>query len=66
MRCNVGRTDRLLRVVIGLVLVGLGIALKSWWGALGVVPLATALVGWCPLYRLVGISTCRPNAREAR
>lgn len=58
MKCNVGRTDRILRVVIGLAIVGLGIYFGSWWGAIGLVPLATAAIGWCPLYLPLRVSTC--------
>lgn len=59
MRVNVGSVDRVVRIVAGLVIVGAGIAFKSWWGAVGVIPLATAGVRFCPLYTLLGVSTCR-------
>lgn len=58
MKQNVGTTDRIIRLVIGLVIIGLGIAYGSWWGALGLIPLGTAAVGWCALYQPFGISTC--------
>lgn len=62
---NMGRVDRLLRVMIGLVLLALGFAdtLPGLWGTaarwFGWVPLATGLLGWCPLYSLLGIRTGR-------
>lgn len=59
MSPNVGKIDRVLRVIVGLVLLGLGIAYHSSWGALGFVPLATAVFRFCPAYRLFGISTCK-------
>ena len=60
MKANMGTVDRSLRVVLGLVLVGLAATgTVGWWGWLGVVPLATALVGWCPAYTLLGVSTCK-------
>jgi predicted transporter len=62
MKCNVGTIDRIVRVLLGLVLIGLGIYFSSWWGAIGLIPLATAAVSWCPLYRLVGLTTCRVRA----
>ena len=58
MKCNVGKTDRIIRVVLGLVLIALGIYFNSWWGAIGVIPLATAAIGWCPLYLPFGWSSC--------
>jgi hypothetical protein len=57
---NEGTLDRALRVVIGLVLIALVFAgPKTAWGWIGLVPLVTGLVGFCPAYRLVGINTCR-------
>ena len=58
MKCNVGKTDRMIRVLIGLVLIGLGFYFNSWLGAIGVIPLFTAAIGWCPLYLPFGISSC--------
>ena len=58
MKTNVGGTERLIRVVVGVAIVGIGIAYQSWWGAVGLVPVATGLIGWCPPYALLGISTC--------
>jgi hypothetical protein len=60
MKANVGGIDRILRIVVGLVLVGLAATgTVGWWGWLGVVPLATGLLGWCPAYLPFGIKTCR-------
>jgi len=57
MQLNVGKTERAVRVIAGLVIIGAGIYYHSWWGAIGLVPLATGLMGWCPPYQLLGIST---------
>jgi hypothetical protein len=64
MFVNVGTIDRVLRVVVGLALiaaaVGLfGAAYQTVWGWIGLIPLATGLVGWCPLYTALGVKTCR-------
>lgn len=60
MTKNVGGIDRLLRTVIGLTLIALAATgTVGWWGWLGVVPLITAAVGWCPPYSLLGWNTCR-------
>ena len=50
MKCNVGKTDRMLRVLFGALIVMAGIAMQSWWGAVGLVPIITGLVRWCPAY----------------
>lgn len=54
---NIGNTDRIIRIVLGLAIVVLGITFKSWLGLVAIVPLATAAVGTCPLYLPFGIST---------
>lgn len=60
MKANVGSTERVLRILVGLVLIGLAATgTVGLWGWLGVVPLATGLVGWCPPYALLGINTCK-------
>lgn len=62
MNQNVGTIDKLLRVVVGLVLLSLLVLLQGnlrWVGLIGLVPLGTALMGFCPLYMLFGIKTCK-------
>lgn len=59
MKSNVGGIDRILRIVIGLVLIGLTLTGNiGVWGWLGVVPLATGAIGWCPPYAIFGFNTC--------
>ncbi|HMN83095.1 MAG TPA: DUF2892 domain-containing protein [Burkholderiaceae bacterium] len=59
MKLNVGGVDRILRIVVGAVLIALAATgTVGWWGWLGVVPLLTGLVRFCPLYPLLGLSTC--------
>lgn len=57
MNVNVGGVDRVFRIVAGLVVIGAGIAFHSWWGAVGLIPLLTGLVKWCPAYLPFGLST---------
>ncbi|MDZ7805057.1 DUF2892 domain-containing protein [Thiohalophilus sp.] len=60
MSINEGGVDRGIRVIAGLVLIGLTLAGSIGpWGWIGVVPLATGLIGWCPAYSLLGIKTCK-------
>lgn len=64
MNRNIGKTDRIIRIVLGLLIVALGLLFGSWWGLVGLIPLLTATVRWCPAYRLLGLSTCEtPRAR---
>lgn len=59
MKANVGGIDRILRIVAGLVLIGLAIAgIGAPWTWIGVVPLATGLFKFCPFYPLLGINSC--------
>jgi len=62
MKVNVGGIDRILRILVGLVLIGLvATGQIGWWGWLGVIPLATGLIGWCPPYAMLGFSTCKTS-----
>ena len=59
MNANIGGIDKILRVIVGIVLIGLAaLGIVGAWGWIGVVPLLTGLFGWCPLYPLLGINTC--------
>ncbi len=59
MRKNMGINDRRIRAIIGLAIGIAGVYFNSWWGLLGLIFLATALISWCPLYLPFGISTRR-------
>ena len=60
MTQNIGNTERIVRIVGGLVLIALAaMGTLGVWGWLGLVPLATGLMGWCPPYSLLGINTCK-------
>jgi hypothetical protein len=64
MKANVGTIDRVLRVVAGLVLIGLAASgTVGMWGYIGVVPLLTGLFRFCPLYPLIGMNTCPMEKR---
>ncbi|MEZ5530069.1 MAG: DUF2892 domain-containing protein [Porticoccaceae bacterium] len=59
MKANVGTVDRVIRIVVGLVLIALVfVGPQTPWGWIGVVPLATGLISNCPLYSLLGLNTC--------
>ncbi len=59
MNKNVGGIDKTIRIIVGLVLIGIALAGISPWGWIGIVPLATALIGWCPPCAIFGINTCK-------
>jgi glyoxylate carboligase len=59
MKSNVGGLDKILRIVAGLGLIGATAAgMLPVWGYIGIIPLVTGLMGWCPLYPILGLSTC--------
>ncbi|NOZ78555.1 MAG: DUF2892 domain-containing protein [Acidobacteria bacterium] len=57
MQKNLGSTDRIIRVIIGLAILGIGWGYHSWWGLVGLIPLATAGISRCPLYCPLRLST---------
>ncbi len=63
MKKNVGNVDRVLRLILGLVIIALGFINQSWWGLVGIILLFTAAVGWCPAYLPFGISTCKTDTK---
>ena len=63
MKTNIGSIERIVRALVGAALVYFAATgAIGWWGWLGVVLLATAAIGWCPPYALLGISTCKRAA----
>lgn len=65
MKQNIGNTERVIRAVVGIALIA-GYFLNSdgaysWLYLLGIIPLATAIIGWCPPYALLGINTCKKS-----
>jgi hypothetical protein len=62
MQINVGGTDKILRIVAGLAIIGWGVMTNNWLGAIGIVPLATALINFCPVYTLLGFDTSKKES----
>lgn len=58
MKQNIGKSDRIFRMILSIAIAFAGYYYKSWWGLLALVPLVTAFTGNCPLYSLLGINTC--------
>ena len=60
MKCNIGHTDRVLRMTVGVTLIGLaGFGIVGLWGWIGIIPLATGMMGYCGAYSLLGIDTAK-------
>ena len=59
MKKNMGKADRLVRIIIGIALLAFGLIYQQWWGILGLIFVATSSVSICPLYTLLGIKTCK-------
>jgi hypothetical protein len=60
MKKNIGQTERVIRILVGLGILSMAfVGPQSPWAFLGIIPLATGLIGWCPPYALLGISTCK-------
>lgn len=57
MKKNIGSTERWIRGIIGIGALAAGAGFGSWWGLVGLIPLGTAFIGWCPPYAACGIST---------
>lgn len=57
MKPNIGQTDRVVRVIIGIAIIVVGITLHTWWGLVGLLPIGTALVRFCGLYPVLNIDT---------
>jgi predicted tellurium resistance membrane protein TerC len=64
MKCNLGRTERILRIVAALVLIALGAVWRAGFYLLGAVLFFTAIIAWCPVSALLGISTCDEMQQE--
>jgi hypothetical protein len=64
MKTNVGGFDRIVRILLGLALLGAGLAFKSWWGLVGLLPLVTGTVRFCPAYLPFGLSTCARDEKK--
>jgi hypothetical protein len=64
MKQNVHNMERVIRILVGLGLISLVfVGPQTPWGWLGVIPLATGIIGWCPPYALLGISTCKTKIK---
>ena len=61
MKANLGSADRIIRAILGLVMIAAGFYYQSYWGAVGLIALGTAFIRWCPIYLPFGLSTIRKH-----
>ena len=59
MKTNVGQPDKIVRIILGIALIAWALTGGPVWAWIGVVPLATGLFSFCPLYSMLGINTCK-------
>ena len=59
MTANVGGLDKKLRILVGICIIAAGVYFKNYWGALGIIPIVTAFINWCPAYVPLKISTIK-------
>lgn len=65
MKFNVGILDRSIRFIVAVVIIGAGLYYQSWWGAIGLIPLLTGFIGWCPTYTIFNIDTGAKSPESA-
>jgi len=65
LKKNVGYVDSIIRVVIGASIVGIGLYFDSMWGLVGLIPVFSGAVSFCPVYKWLSIDTAKPNVERA-
>ncbi|OHD97174.1 MAG: hypothetical protein A3E21_03060 [Sulfurimonas sp. RIFCSPHIGHO2_12_FULL_36_9] len=64
MTKNIGKVDKVARIVVGVIFIVLGMMTGSWLGLIGIIPIATAVINWCPLYDLLKMNTCNDKCES--
>ena len=64
MKCNVGRTEQIIRIAIGMSIIIIGLYFRNWWGIIGLIPIITGLIRYCPISDILGISTCDAKKKQ--
>ncbi|MFC5530644.1 YgaP family membrane protein [Cohnella yongneupensis] len=59
MKCNVGKTEQIIRISAGVGILFLGISFKNWWGLIGLAPILTGATRYCPANTVLGIDNCK-------
>lgn len=64
MKCNVGKTEQVIRIGSGAIIVLMGLYYRSWWGIIGLAPIITGATRYCPLNALLGINNCKVKSQH--
>jgi hypothetical protein len=64
VKCNVGRTEQIIRIAIGVSIIIIGLYFRNWWGIIGLIPIITGLIRYCPISDILGISTCDAKKKQ--
>ena len=64
MKCNVGRTEQIIRIVVGILLTLIGLYFRSWWGIIGLILVITGSIRYCPINNMLGVSTCDVKSKQ--
>ncbi len=66
MKCNVGKTEQIIRIGIGIGIILVGLYYRSWWGIIGIIPIITGSIRYCPISAILGVSTCQTDENELK
>ena len=58
MKSNIGKTDKIIRIILAIAIAAVGIYFKSWWGLVAMVLFLTAVISFCPVYKILGLNSC--------
>ena len=64
MKCNIGKTEQIVRISMGALIIIIALYFRSWWGLIGLVPIITGLIRYCPISDVFGISTCNVKNKQ--
>jgi hypothetical protein len=66
VKCNVGKTEQIIRIGIGIGIILVGLYYRSWWGIIGIIPIITGSIRYCPISAILGVSTCQTDENELK
>jgi hypothetical protein len=64
MKCNVGKSEQIIRIIFGIGIILLGLYFRNWWGLIGLLPIITGTIRYCPISTVLGVSTCKDEDKQ--